>query len=336
MYRGTTQQHSDYAGPVGEITVDTEKYTVVVQNGVTGGVPLAREDTVVSLTNRIAAEESARATANTALRLSITDEVSARKSADTALQNSITTEASARKAADTAFQKSITDEASARETADMAIQKSVTDEVSARKAADTALQKSITDEASARETADTAIQKSVTDEVSARKAADTTLQNNIDNEASARETADTAIQKSVTDIDSKTVHLDGTETVTGDKAFTGGVTVGGYEPECVVDKEDEFQYGHIRYSSGLQICWGWAGTFSGGNGSSKTFTFAKPFKVRPHVFCTSCNGAYKWETYNAETYSTTTTGTIKIWVVYGSADKEATVAFNWLAIGYWK
>lgn len=51
LYRGTTQQHSDYAGPVGEITVDTEKYTVVVQNGVTGGVPLAREDTVVSLTN---------------------------------------------------------------------------------------------------------------------------------------------------------------------------------------------------------------------------------------------------------------------------------------------
>ena len=246
LYRGTTQQHSDYAGPVGEITVDTEKYTVVVQNGVTGGVPLAREDTVVSLTNRIAAEESAR------------------------------------------------------------------------------------------ETADTAIQKSVTDEVSARKAADTTLQNNIDNEASARETADTAIQKSVTDIDSKTVHLDGTETVTGDKAFTGGVTVGGYEPECVVYKKDEFQYGHIRYSSGLQICWGWAGTFSGGNGSSETFTFAKPFKVRPHVFCTPCNGAYKWSSYNAETNSTTTTGTISIWVSYGSADNEATVAFNWLAIGYWE
>lgn len=71
LYRGTTQQHSDYAGPVGEITVDTEKYTVVVQNGVTGGVPLAREDTVVSLTNRIAAEESARATADTAIQKQI-------------------------------------------------------------------------------------------------------------------------------------------------------------------------------------------------------------------------------------------------------------------------
>lgn len=109
LYRGTTQQHSDYAGPVGEITVDTEKYTVVVQNGVTGGVPLAREDTVISLTNRIAAEESARETADTALRLSITDEVSARKSADTALQKSITDEASARETADNAFQKQIDD-----------------------------------------------------------------------------------------------------------------------------------------------------------------------------------------------------------------------------------
>lgn len=49
LYRGTTQQHSDYAGPVGEITVDTEKYTVVVQNGVTGGVPLI---TICRLTGR--------------------------------------------------------------------------------------------------------------------------------------------------------------------------------------------------------------------------------------------------------------------------------------------
>ena len=118
LYRGTTQQHSDYAGPVGEITVDTEKYTVVVQNGATGGVPLAREDTVVSLTSRIAAEESVRATADTALRISITDEVSARKSADIAFQNSIASEASARETADTALQNNIASEASSRATAD--------------------------------------------------------------------------------------------------------------------------------------------------------------------------------------------------------------------------
>ena len=135
LYRGTTQQHSDYAGPVGEITVDTEKYTVVVQNGVTGGVPLAREDTVVSLTNRIAAEESARATADTAIQKSVTDEVSARKAADTTLQNNIASETSAREAADTALQKSITDEASARETADNAFQKQIDDAYAAISAA---------------------------------------------------------------------------------------------------------------------------------------------------------------------------------------------------------
>lgn len=135
LYRGTTQQHSDYAGPVGEITVDTEKYTVVVQNGVTGGVPLAREDTVVSLINRIAVEESVRATADTALRLSITDEVSARKSADTALQNSIASEASARETADMALQNNIASEASAREAADNAFQKQIDDAYAAISAA---------------------------------------------------------------------------------------------------------------------------------------------------------------------------------------------------------
>jgi hypothetical protein len=89
LYRGTTQQHSDYAGPVGEITVDTEKYTVVVQNGVTGGVPLARELDVT-------AEAQAREAADTALQKSVTDEVSARETADTAIQKSVTDEASAR------------------------------------------------------------------------------------------------------------------------------------------------------------------------------------------------------------------------------------------------
>lgn len=43
MYRGTTAQHSQYAGPIGELTVDTDKNTVVVQNGTDGGVPLAQE-----------------------------------------------------------------------------------------------------------------------------------------------------------------------------------------------------------------------------------------------------------------------------------------------------
>lgn len=128
LYRGTTQQHSNYAGPVGEITVDTEKYTVVVQNGATGGVPLARESDVT-------AEAQAREVADTALQKSVTDEASARDAADITLRNNLTNEIHVREAADTALQKSITDESSARETADTAFQKQIDDAYAAISAA---------------------------------------------------------------------------------------------------------------------------------------------------------------------------------------------------------
>lgn len=42
--RGTTVQHSTFTGLAGELTVDTDKNTVVVHDGVTaGGIPLAKE-----------------------------------------------------------------------------------------------------------------------------------------------------------------------------------------------------------------------------------------------------------------------------------------------------
>jgi hypothetical protein len=42
---GTTFEHSTFTGAIGEITIDTDKNTVVVHNGVTvGGHPLAKED----------------------------------------------------------------------------------------------------------------------------------------------------------------------------------------------------------------------------------------------------------------------------------------------------
>lgn len=42
--RGTTAQHASFTGLVGEITIDTDKDTVVVHDGVTaGGIPLAKE-----------------------------------------------------------------------------------------------------------------------------------------------------------------------------------------------------------------------------------------------------------------------------------------------------
>ena len=43
--RGTTGQHSAFTGPVGEVTVDTEKRTVCIHDATqAGGFPLLRED----------------------------------------------------------------------------------------------------------------------------------------------------------------------------------------------------------------------------------------------------------------------------------------------------
>jgi Major tropism determinant N-terminal domain len=43
LRRGTTAQHSTFTGLVGEVTIDTDKDTIVVHDGSTaGGFPLAK------------------------------------------------------------------------------------------------------------------------------------------------------------------------------------------------------------------------------------------------------------------------------------------------------
>ena len=50
LRRGTTSQHSSFTGAEGEVTVDTDKDTLVVHNGSTaGGFPLAKETSNLSL-----------------------------------------------------------------------------------------------------------------------------------------------------------------------------------------------------------------------------------------------------------------------------------------------
>lgn len=49
LRRGTTAQHSAFTGLVGEITVDTDKDTIVVHDGSTaGGYPLAKVSEISS------------------------------------------------------------------------------------------------------------------------------------------------------------------------------------------------------------------------------------------------------------------------------------------------
>lgn len=49
LRRGTTAEHSAFTGLVGEITVDTDKDTIVVHDGSTaGGFPLAKASDTAS------------------------------------------------------------------------------------------------------------------------------------------------------------------------------------------------------------------------------------------------------------------------------------------------
>ena len=49
LRRGTTAQHSTFTGLLGEVTVDTDKDTIVVHDGVlAGGYPLAKASDTAS------------------------------------------------------------------------------------------------------------------------------------------------------------------------------------------------------------------------------------------------------------------------------------------------
>lgn len=140
--------------------------------------------------------------------------------------------------------------------------------------------------------------------------------------------------KHIANLDRKTVHLGGTETVTGDKAFTGGVTVGGYEPECVVDKGD----GYIRYSSGLQMCFGDVTAIKAANvnNANITIAYAKHFTHVASVQLTS-----KQFMYYSRFAHGVTTDTDNINCDWWTDDtnivaKNITCYGFYLAIGFWK
>lgn len=140
--------------------------------------------------------------------------------------------------------------------------------------------------------------------------------------------------KHVANLDSKTVHLDGTETVTGDKAFTGGVTVGGYEPECVVDKGD----GYIRYSSGLQMCFGdvTATKAVNVNNANVTIAYAKPFTRVASVQLT--NKQYNYYSNFVHRVTADTDNVNCDWWTDNPDVKalDITCYGFYLAIGFWK
>ena len=51
LRRGTTAEHENFTGAIGEVTVDTDNNTLRVHDGQTpGGTPMARADSVTDMT----------------------------------------------------------------------------------------------------------------------------------------------------------------------------------------------------------------------------------------------------------------------------------------------
>jgi len=126
-------------------------------------------------------------------------------------------------------------------------------------------------------------------------------------------------------LDGKTVHTTGDEAIAGVKNFSGTLQAGGYPVEAVVKSGA----GYIRYSSGLQICWGRVKVNGPISSTNTKVTFPVAFKQTPAVL-TTANANYLgnsvmvgWETAKSFTIGTTSTA-------------PAVGETSWFAIGYWK
>lgn len=126
-------------------------------------------------------------------------------------------------------------------------------------------------------------------------------------------------------LNGKTVHTTGDETIAGTKNFSGTLQVGGYTAEAVVKSGD----GYIRYSSGLQICWGIVNLNGPVTSTNKRITFPVNFKSTPVIFTT--NNANVGNIPIGVGWETATSFTI------GTLNNTPTTAHTgWLAIGMWE
>ena len=116
---------------------------------------------------------------------------------------------------------------------------------------------------------------------------------------------------------SAVVHTSGAEDISGNKNFIDNLTRSGKNVEAIEEQSD----GYVRYSSGIQICWG-TGIFPD---TDTTVTYPRPF-VRQNEMSVQVNSEEaqraKASCWNAESFVLRKTGG-NAWV-------------SWLAIGRWK
>ncbi|HCN25938.1 MAG TPA: hypothetical protein DIS89_02170 [Weissella cibaria] len=203
----------------------------------------------VALQSDLAAETNSRSVADRDLKASIALEAQTRSAADIAFGSSLAAEVAARSTADASVTAAMTKEQATRSTADASITANLTTETSARSAADTSLQalysglnSDFNDEIATRSEADNLLLGSTADLASQiakerdnRVFNDNSLAADIASETAKRDelfgsmldwnmsNANSIATNSaaINSVNAATVHLSGSETITGQKNFKG-------------------------------------------------------------------------------------------------------------------
>lgn len=133
---------------------------------------------------------------------------------------------------------------------------------------------------------------------------------------------------------SKNVHTEGDQSIAGVKNFTGTLQGGGYTVDAVVSSGD----GYIRYSSGLQMCFGdvTATKAANVNNANVTIAYAKPFTRVASVQLT--NKQFNFYSGFAHRVETDTDNINCDWWTDNPDIKATNVTIYgfYLAIGFWK
>lgn len=129
---------------------------------------------------------------------------------------------------------------------------------------------------------------------------------------------------------SDVVHNSGAETISGVKTFSDGIVsnlINGKTPELIEEQGNNY----IRYSSGIQICWG-EGTNSNG---TATVSYPASFSgAKPKVMLIRVGIGATILSYNVSD-STTSVGKFKFFTPDGT-DLTDHASCHYLAIGLWK
>lgn len=150
--------------------------------------------------------------------------------------------------------------------------------------------------------------------------------------------------------DANAVDLNSNQTVGGIKTFSnapvvnsisldgkiigtdanGNMTYDGH----IVDTIEEQGDGYIRYSNGIQICYGGVSNSNGLGTGLTRFSFPKAFGTKPNVIVTPDNSAAYFATALVE--GTTSWVLTAIAAYNGIGQTTNPLAVNYIAIGTWK